>query len=362
MKRDNIFIKVLLVFCLFTLGFLAALLIVDSVNSLPVKSEFVIGPHFAGELRVHAPTIAETPFGLVVAWYSRSDELKEKIYISRLDRNSEHWTAPEMVGDYSGFKTLEKCYNPVLFQQKNGPLYLFYKTGENYESFKGMFRVSSDGGKTWADAQALPGDILGPAKNKPIELSDGTLLSPASVESPEGWDIFIERIRFAQPSDLLIRENWEKVGPLNDRSRRVIQPTLLRFADNEILLLTRNKIVGNFLSRQILEARSTDGGLSWTNLESTGLRNPNSGIDAVTLTDGRGVLVYNPSSIARTPLDVAVTNDRGAKWKTSLRLERGIGEYSYPSVIQTSSGMIHIVYTWKKRNIRHVVVDPRTLD
>jgi len=37
------------------------------------------------------------------------------------------------------------------------------------------------------------------------------------------------------------------------------------------------------------------------------------------------------------------------------------GEYSYPGVIQTSDGLVHIVYTWKRQRIKHVVVDPTKL-
>jgi predicted neuraminidase len=77
----------------------------------------------------------------------------------------------------------------------------------------------------------------------------------------------------------------------------------------------------------------------------------------VTLRDGRHLLVYNDSSTARTPLSVAVSKD-GEVWTPVLALEDGPGEYSYPAVIQSADGRVHVTYTWKREAIKHVVLDP----
>ena len=92
----------------------------------------------------------------------------------------------------------------------------------------------------------------------------------------------------------------------------------------------------------------------------SGLPNPNSGIDAATLADGRHVVVYNHTTRGRSPLNVAVSSD-GREWKAALTLEDQPGEYSYPAVIQTPDGLVHITYTWKRQRIRHVVVDAARL-
>jgi alpha-L-rhamnosidase len=90
------------------------------------------------------------------------------------------------------------------------------------------------------------------------------------------------------------------------------------------------------------------------------LPNPNSGIDAVTLLDGRHLLVYNDSETQRSPLNVAMSKN-GKKWQSILRLEDEPGEYSYPAVIQTSNGRVHITYTWRRQTIKHVVINPNDL-
>jgi alpha-L-rhamnosidase len=87
------------------------------------------------------------------------------------------------------------------------------------------------------------------------------------------------------------------------------------------------------------------------------------------LKDGRQLLVYNhvlpPGNLAkgaRTPLNVAVSKD-GITWYAASILEDSpISQYSYPSVIQASDGMVHVVYTWRRQKIKHVVIDPSKLE
>ena len=80
----------------------------------------------------------------------------------------------------------------------------------------------------------------------------------------------------------------------------------------------------------------------------------------MTLRDGRHLLVYNPVAKGRSPLSVAVSPD-GKSWRDILVLESDPGEYSYPAIIQTADGRVHISYTWKRQRLRHVIVDPSQL-
>mgnify|MGYP001593805626 CR=1 FL=1 len=91
---------------------------------------------------------------------------------------------------------------------------------------------------------------------------------------------------------------------------------------------------------------------------ATELPNPNSAIDAVMLRDGRALLVYNHSEAGRDVLNVAVSPD-GKRWFAALVLESEPGaEFSYPAVIQTADGLVHVTYTWKRERIKHAVLDP----
>src|SRR6187549_3689611 len=79
------------------------------------------------------------------------------------------------------------CWNPVLFKPSKGPLMLFYKVGPNPNEWWGMLMTSDDEGKSWSEPRRLGknsaiGDLLGPVKNKPIELADGTIICPSSSE------------------------------------------------------------------------------------------------------------------------------------------------------------------------------------
>jgi predicted neuraminidase len=239
------------------------------------------------------------------------------------------------------------CWNPVLFQAPQGPLLLFYKVGPDPSRWWGMVKSSPDGGQTWGPARRLPEGILGPIKNKPVLLADGTLLCPSSTED-HGWRIHLERT-----GDL--GQTWTKTDPLNDGQKfGAIQPAILLHPNHSLQLLCR--------SRQgwITECWSEDGGKTWSAMQATRLPNPNSGLDAVTLRDGRHLLVYNHTTRGRTPLNVAISSE-GRLWDSILALETQPGEYSYPAVIQTRDGLVHTTYTWRRERIKHAVLDPRKL-
>jgi predicted neuraminidase len=58
---------------------------------------------------------------------------------------------------------------------------------------------------------------------------------------------------------------------------------------------------------------------------------------------------------------VAISED-GLSWEAALELEDSeIGRYSYPAVIQSSDGMVHVVYTWRRERIKYVKIDPDRL-
>jgi predicted neuraminidase len=296
----------------------------------------------------HASTIVETPTGLVAAWFAGKEEGTKDVGIWLARRDAKSWSKPlEIFNGVQADGSRHPCWNPVLFQQPGGPLHLFFKVGPRPSSWWGMHATSEDGGKTWGKAVRLPGKVLGPVRNKPVLLPDGVLLCGSSTEEPSlGWRVFMERT----PD---WGKTWEQVGPLNERDFGSIQPTILRWGPGKLQILCRTRN-----AKTIAESWSTDEGKSWPQLKPTALPHPGSGIDAVMLADGRGVLVYNHTTKGRSPLNVAVSSD-GKTWFAGPVLENTPArEFSYPAVIQTSDGMIHITYTDGRERIKHVVIDP----
>jgi len=306
---------------------------------------------------VHSATIAETPTGLVTAFFGGTKERNPdvEIYVSRLADGK--WTAPQSVANGIQTDALRlPTWNPVLYQIPNGDLLLFYKIGPKPSEWWGMLRSSKDGGKTWSDAEKLPNNNIGPVKNKPILLSNGLLYAPSSTEG-NGW-----KVHFEVTPDF--GKTWKTIGPLaaGKDSINAIQPSILDHGNGKLQIIARTR------NRALATSWSYDNGATWTALAKTNLPNNNSGTDAVTMQNGKHVLVYNhvlpPGDLAkgaRTPLNVSVSKD-GLTWFAALILEDSpISQYSYPSVIQTKDGLLHFVYTWRREKIKHVVVDPSKL-
>ena len=337
-----------------------------------VKEEFLYDT--ASFPECHAATIAETSGGLVAAYFGGTKERNPDvcIYVSRKGQGSKKWSAPVNVANGIQNDTLRyACWNPVLYQVPAGDLLLFYKIGPSPAKWKGWLIRSKDGGVSWSKPEALPEGFLGPIKNKPVALGNGTLICPTSVEG-DGWKIHFELFDGGN--------NWRMAGKVpvppaaatgagaNDEDKvpaayQAIQPTILLHKNGTIQALSRSK------NRVILSTESKDGGMTWSALAATGLPNNNSGLDGVTLRDGRHLLVYNhvlppagDSKGERSPLNVAVSSD-GKRWDAALVLEDDhTGQYSYPSVIQSSDGMVHIVYTFHRKKIKYVEIDPSKLE
>ena len=300
----------------------------------------------------HAATIVDTPAGLVAAWFGGTHERHPDvgIWVSRHD--GRRWSTPVEVanGLVPDDKQRYPTWNPVLFQPTRGPLMLYYKVGPTPQNWWGMVMSSADHGASWSEPRRLPEGILGPIKNKPIELPDGTILSPSSSED-QGW-----RVHFERSTDG--GQTWTSTGPVNDgKAIGAIQPSILRHADGRLQALGRTR------SHGIFQVWSSDQGRTWGELTTLPLPNPSAGTDAVTLADGRHLLVYNHSGVykVRTPLNLAVSRD-GMAWESVLVLEDEPGqEFSYPAIIQANDGHVHIVYTWHRTRIKHAVVDPALL-
>jgi predicted neuraminidase len=302
----------------------------------------------------HAVTLLETSDGgLLAAYFGGTHERHPDVCIYTSRFSGGNWGAPVQVADgVQEEGTRQPCWNPVLFRLRGGPVMLFYKVGPNPREWWGMVKRSDDDGRTWGPAQRLPDGILGPIKNKPVQLDSGDILSPTSIEGPQiGWRVYFERS--SDGGRTWTATPWVEQDP----EVRAIQPSILIHSPRDLQAVGRTKAHGVF------EVWSHDGGRTWGKLGLTHLPNPNSGTDAVTLADGRHLLVYNHSSTekVRYPLNVATSRD-GQTWEPVLVLDdEPPGQYSYPAVIQTCDQQVHIAYTWKRERIKHVQIDPGAL-
>lgn len=344
---------------------LFAFLVTLIVPQKPLQDEIILKREFIYEeapfVECHASSIESTADGMIATWFGGSKEGNGDVEIWISHYRAGKWTVPVSVAD--GIQYEDKrypCWNPVLFQVPQGPLLLFYKVGPSPSQWWGMLKKSLDGGRSWSESVRLPEGILGPIKNKPFLASDGRLICPSSTElNPnEGW-----KLHFEVTSDW--GRSWVMTPQLPDPvSLNAIQPSILDHGEGTLQAVARSKDGG------VTHSWSYDNGKTWSEVESLGLPNPNSGTDAVTLREGFHLLVYNHSdrpahkwSGLRSPLNVAVSVD-GIHWDNILELEKledGKGELSYPAVVQGRDNLIHITYTWKRRKIRHIVLDPKVI-
>jgi predicted neuraminidase len=215
--------------------------------------------------------------------------------------------------------------------------------------------VSYDRGRSFRDRRRLPEGIDGPVRCKPILLPNGMLLAGSSTEY-DGWRVHFEKVNLFGG---LPTGTWRRIGPINTKDEfNAIQPTFLTHPGGKLQVLCRTQ------EGVIATSFSEDEGETWSKMTGIDLPNNNSGIEAVTLADGRHLLIYNHLGAGdtgwgrRSMLNLAVSED-GLTWRRVGILEQEQGaEFSYPAIIQTSDGLVHMTWTWKRQRIKHAVVDP----
>ncbi len=319
---------------------LVVLALIPAVSFAEVKIEDIF--ESAPFASCHASTVVELRDGEVLAaWFGGTKEGNPDtaIWISR--RTAAGWSAPSVA--IKEPKTA--MFNPVLFYTADEKLWLYYKFGPNPMSWSAGRMWSADDGKTWSNPEHLPAGLLGPIRAKPLVLEDGTIVAGSSVESYGSWAAWIERSADGGKS-------WRKIGPITaPENGGIIQPSVISLGGDKLRLYARSKEqVG-----KICIAESNDLGLNWTQARTIDLPNPNSGIDALAMKDGRVALVYNHSTRERTPLNLSVSRD-GLHFTMFRTLESEPGEFSYPAMIQARNGDLLITYTWKRERIRFVRV------
>lgn len=295
----------------------------------------------------HCSSIVEAPNGdLLVSWYGGSYESSDDqvLFLSRRKKGSRFWSKPEILIRSPG----KPPGNAVLFLDKSNRIWLVWGRmegtqprlrGTGWDACRLFYRTSNDSGNTWTQDQLFYHDTFGwLPRNLPIFLADGRLVVPLSDElhgHGVNWSFFVAT-----------KDNgatWTQSGIMKGGE----QPTFIERSDGSLLAYLR-------VRPNILASESRDGGKTWIEPRPTQWKNPNAAIALRRLRNGHVILVFNNQDNARTPLHIALSTDEARTWSNPLELETNPGEYSYPSILETSDGKIHIIYTFRRYSIKHL--------
>lgn len=338
--------------CSFKTFFLIALTVLWAhASEALIQREFVFDN--APFPSCHGATMSETSDGrLLCAWFAGSAEKNPDTGIWLSQKSGEKWSRPlEVANGLQASGRRFASWNPVLFTAKDGRAFLFYKIGDSPRDWRGFYRISNDDGETWGPTFTFENGVTGPVRNQPVELDDGRIVAPSSTEfhSTFGW-----RLEFDISDDGGI--SWRATKPDDGNFVNAIQPALLKHSDGRLQAIARSR------SGKLATTFSSDGGVNWSPVELTAVDSPNAGVGAVSLADGRFLMVHNVGE-RRNRMAVSISDD-GEHWKQALWLQNDDDvdhEYSYPTAIQTRDGKVHVVYTWRRANIAHEVIDPSKL-
>jgi len=286
----------------------------------------------------HCSSICELAGGdLLCVWYGGSYESADDqaLFLSRRKVGERNWSQPRVLMRNAA----QPPGNAVIFRDSSERVWIVWsrmestrpiRRGSGWNRCRLMARTSTDGGATWSEDRPVLDDTMGGVpRNPPITLADGTLLLP------DGQSHFLALAPGAS--------SWQRVGSFSGGS----QPAVIQRQDGSLLALLRH-------SQHITRIESRDGGRIWSAAVPTPLKNPAAGISMTRLANGHLALVFNDSETDRTPLSICRSLDEGTTWEAPFQLESNPGEYSYPSIIQSADGKLHITYTFRRYSIKHV--------
>ena len=286
----------------------------------------------------HCATLTALADGtLLAAWFSGSYETAPDVAIlaARRRPGEREWSEPQVIASRDGYSLGQ----PVFLVRPDGELWLFFVVimQQDWTSAQPYVQRSGDGGRTWSEPVQImdyPGLMF---RSRPLILP-GRILMP--VYDEKTWE-----------SRMMISDDdgrtWRLTAPIHTSSGN-IHPCPVELSDGRLLAYLRTGGKGGVIWR----TESYDRGETWREATPTSLPNPNSGIDLLRLQSGDLALAYNPSERLRTPLCVALAGE-DEDWRWQRTLEDGDGEFSYPTLIQTGDGTIHIVYTYRREHIQY---------
>jgi predicted neuraminidase len=313
---------------------------------------------------VHCPSICELPDGrLVCAWYAGSRETARDVAVWLADAgpvgNTETipWGRPRMVIDRDRAieqlgRFVDKVGNSVVFADAEGRLWLVYVTiaigGWSGSCLNAC--SSTDGGATWTRSRRL---CLSPFFNvselvraAPVRLDSGGIVLPVYHECIGKF-----------PELLWLEPRGDRLKAVKSRlagGRSLLQPAIVPLDGRRAIAYLRD----HSPARRLVVQRSDDAGREWTPPEATSLPNPDASVAAIRLSSGATLLAFNDSAVGRESLGLAVSADGIGGWRRIARLDREAGQkFAYPYLIRDQKGLVHLVYTWKMRRIRHVAMN-----
>lgn len=319
----------------------------DPYGTISFSSELIF-TKIPGVAVHHCSTITEAPNGdILCLWYGGSYESSDDqaLYLARLPKGQRNWTEPvRTVWDPE-----TPPGNAVIFTGPDRRVWMVWgrmegsrptRRGSGWSQCRLMVRTSNDNGHSWSADQEIPNSFAWLPRNAPVTLKDGRFALPISghVDS-----VYAGFLLVLEPDN----RTWTRIGLMP----RGEQPTVIERDNGELLCLMRGH-------PRILQSVSSDGGAAWSTPRATELKCPDSGIAMTKLKSGRVLLAYNDTDQDdRTPFNVIQSTDDGRTWRDSRVIEQDWGEFSYPCIIQSSDGMVHLTYTYRRFSIKHVTFD-----
>lgn len=315
---------------------------------------------------VHGSNIIETlDGGMLATWFGGSREGGKDVALwgANYSPGKSGWSEPRRIIGPAETKLALGRYiktvgNSVLVRGENNKLWLFYVTvsvgGWAGSSLNAI--LSTDDGKTWDSPRRLISspffNISTLAKCAAVMYSNGTIGLPVYHE-------FLGKF-----SELLL---LDKNAQVRDKirithGRHSIQPQIIPLDNLRAITLMRNTGVQ---PGHLLYSESDAAGGDWSLDEELAPYNSDSAVAGLRRPDGSLLLVFNDRKAGRTSLALAVSRDQGRSWNTVKHFEQSDevkNEYSYPYLIRSSSGTMHLVYTWNRKRIRHVSFNDSWVD
>ncbi|HEX9889485.1 MAG TPA: sialidase family protein [Nitriliruptorales bacterium] len=301
-------------------------------------------PEFPG---VHVAALEEAPNGdLLYVFYAGQREKADDVatYLSRLEAGAEDWVEPHIVFDEPD----RPDGNAVLWvDDANDRVHLLFSTIMESEWTEAILRqmTSEDDGHTWSEPQVVREEYGWLYGTLPFRMSNGEVIVPiySETEWSAGWYVSDDDLATVTVHPSEDDTTWPtSLGGM-------IQPATVELEDGHLLALNRSR---DFM---IWRTESLDYGRTWSTATPTDMPNNNSRVALLKLDSGNLILAQNPTRSGRTPLRLSLSEDGGQTWSAGVDVEaEDSEEFSYPYLLQTSDGLIHLGYTHRRESMRHV--------